>query len=213
MSLTVLWEHIFIVLCSVAMAVAMGIPLGIWCYLCPRAKKAIMWIVDVLQTIPALALLGIIMVIFGAGKQTVIIGVGLYSLLPIVNNTCLGLEQVDSGVKEAALGMGMGRTYRLFNVELPLALPTMFTGIRIAAVNSVGSAVFAAFVGGGGLGTLINNAIRVRNMGLLLQGTVTLMIIATVLDLGMSALERRLAIKNGANGSKQISEHERTVLE
>lgn len=213
MSLSILWEHIFIVLCSVAMAIVVGIPLGIWAYLCPKAKRAIMWIVDVLQTIPALALLGIIMVIFGAGKQTVIIGVGLYSLLPIVNNTCLGLEQVSAGIKEAARGMGMSRLYRLSRVELPLALPTIFTGVHIAAVNAVGSAVFAAFVGGGGLGTLINNAIRVRNMGLLLQGTVTLMIIATVLDLGMSALEKRLAIKNGAKGSKQISRSERTVTE
>lgn len=211
MSFNILWEHIFIVLCSVAMAVIIGIPLGMCCYLCPKAKRIIMWIVDVLQTIPALALLGIIMVLFGAGKQTVIIGVGLYSLLPIVGNTCLGLEQVSPGVKEAARGMGMSRIYRLFRVELPLSLPVIFTGIRIAAVNSVGSAVFAAFVGGGGLGTLINNAIRVRNMGLLLQGTVTLMAIATVLDLGMSALEKHLAVKNGTRVRKQKAE--RTVTE
>lgn len=211
MSLNILWEHIFIVLCSVAMAVIIGIPLGMCCYLCPKAKRIIMWIVDVLQTIPALALLGIIMVLFGAGKQTVIIGVGLYSLLPIVGNTCLGLEQVSPGVKEAARGMGMSRIYRLFRVELPLSLPVIFTGIRIAAVNSVGSAVFAAFVGGGGLGTLINNAIRVRNMGLLLQGTVTLMAIATVLDFGMSALEKQLAVKNGTRVRKQKAE--RTVTE
>lgn len=213
MTISVLWEHIFIVLCSVAMAILLGLPLGIWAYMCPKVKRAIMWIVDVLQTIPALALLGIIMVIFGAGKQTVIIGVGLYSLLPIVNNTCLGLEQVLPGIKEAARGMGMSRSYRLFRVELPLALPTIFTGVRIAAVNAVGSAVFAAFVGGGGLGTLINSAIRVRNMSLLLQGTVTLMIIATVLDLGMSALEKRLAIKNRAKGSKQITDNERTATQ
>lgn len=213
MTLNILWEHIFIVLCSVALAIAIGIPLGLWAYLSPKAKKAIMWVVDVLQTIPALALLGFIMVIFGAGKQTVIIGVGLYSLLPIVGNTCLGLEQVSPGVKEAARGMGMSRMYRLLRVELPLALPTIFTGVRIAAVNSVASAVFAAFVGGGGLGTLINNAIRVRNMGLLLQGTLTLMIIATVLDLGMGALERRLSMKSGAGRKKRIAENERTATE
>ncbi len=211
MSTTVIWEHILIVLCSVAMAIIVGIPLGICCYLCPKTKRAIMWIVDVLQTIPALALLGIIMVIFGAGKQTVIIGVGLYSLLPIVSNTCLGLEQVAPGVKEAAKGMGMSHTYRLLHVEFPLSLPTIFTGIRIASVNAVGSAVFAAFVGGGGLGTLINSAIRVRNMGLLMKGTVTLMIIATALELGMSALEKQLAVKNGVRGSKNTQTNERKV--
>lgn len=208
MNFNILWEHIFIVICSITLAVAAGIPLGVVCYLCPKIKRVIIWIVDVLQTIPALALLGIIMVIFGAGKQTVIIGVGLYSLLPIVGNTCLGLEQVASGIKEAARGMGMSRSYRLFHVEMPIALPVIFTGIRIAAVNSVGSAVFAAFVGGGGLGTLINSAIRVRNMGLLLQGTVTLMLIAVALDLGMGSLEKHLAKKNGINNIRRAISQE-----
>ena len=146
MTLKLLWEHIYIVLMSMALATVVGLPLGIVCYFCPKVRKPIMWVVDVLQTIPALALLGMIMVVAGAGKPTVIIGIALYSLLPIVSNTCLGLEQVDEGIKEAARGMGMGRWKRLQSVELPLAFPVIFTGLRIAAVNSVGSAVFAAFV-------------------------------------------------------------------
>ncbi len=195
MTLKLLWEHIYIVLMSMALATVVGLPLGIVCYFCPKVRKPIMWVVDVLQTIPALALLGMIMVVAGAGKPTVIIGIALYSLLPIVSNTCLGLEQVDEGIKEAARGMGMGRWKRLQSVELPLAFPVIFTGLRIAAVNSVGSAVFAAFVGGGGIGTLINKAVRIRDMGLLAQGTVTLMAIAVALDLGMGAIEKALAGK------------------
>ncbi|MEG0036298.1 MAG: ABC transporter permease [Oscillospiraceae bacterium] len=197
MKWTLLGDHIFIVLCAVALAIVVGLPLGILAYLFPRVRRPIMWIVDVLQTIPALALLGVIMVIFGAGKLTVIIGIALYSLLPIVSNTCLGLDQVAPGIKEAARGMGMGQFYRLIHVELPLAFPVIFTGMRIAAVNSVGSAVFAVFVGGGGLGTIINDAIRVRNMGLLAEGTLTLMLIAVVLDVGMGLIEKRLAKRNG----------------
>ncbi len=204
MTLKLLWEHIFIVVFSISLAVAVGLPLGITCYLCPKVRKPIMWIVDVLQTIPALALLGIIMVLAGAGKQTVIIGIALYSLLPIVSNTCLGLEQVAPGIKEAARGMGMGRWKRLTSVELPLAFPVIFTGLRIAAVNSVGSAVFAAFVGGGGIGTLINKAVRIRDMGLLAQGTLTLMAIAVVLDLGMGAIEKALANKNGISADRAL---------
>ncbi len=198
MTFSIFTDHLFIVVAAITLAVVIGIPLGICCYLYPKARKVILWIVDVLQTIPALALLGIIMVFAGAGKQTVIIGIALYSLLPIVQNTNLGLVQVDDGVKEAARGMGMGRFYRLLHVELPLAFPVLFTGLRIATVNAVGSAVFAAFVGGGGIGKVIYQAIRVENMGLLLRGTLTLMVIAVGLDLIMGFLEGRL--KSGATG-------------
>ncbi|MEG0876512.1 MAG: ABC transporter permease [Oscillospiraceae bacterium] len=197
MTWTYFGQHVFIVLCSVALAIAVGLPLGIICYFYPKAKKPIIWLTDVLQTIPALALLGVLMVFFGAGKTTVIVGIALYSLLPIVSNTFLGLNQVAPGIIEAALGMGMGKMYRLWHVELPLAFPVIFTGMRIAAVNAVGSAVFAAFVGGGGIGNVINDAIRIRNMGTLFQGTIVLMLIAVVLDLGMTAIEKQIAKRNG----------------
>ena len=95
---------------------------------------------------PALALLGIIMVFFGGSRTTVVVGLVLYSLLPVVRNTCTGLESVSPAVKEAALGMGMSKTYRLFMVEFPIAFPTIFTGIRIAVVTSISVAVFGTFV-------------------------------------------------------------------
>ncbi|NLW66062.1 MAG: ABC transporter permease [Clostridiales bacterium] len=194
-------EHLLIVVAAEVLALAVGLPLGVLCYFSPKARKPILWVVDVLQTIPALALLGIIMVLAGAGKQTVIIGIALYSLLPIVQNTNLGLLQVDPGVKEAACGMGMGRMYRLIHVEFPLAFPVVFTGVRIAAVNAVGSAVFAAFVGGGGIGTAIYKAIRIQNMNMLMQGTATLMAIAIALDLSMGWVEAR--IKRGHSSMKK----------
>ena len=202
MSWSLIFEHLFIVLAASILSVCIGLPLGILAYVFPKARKAILWMVDLLQTIPALALLGIIMVFIGAGKPTVIAGITLYSLLPIVRNTCLGLQEVDPGVKEAARGMGMSKAYRVLRVEFPLALPTVFTGIRIAVVSAIGTAVFAAFVGGGGLGGIITRAIRIQNMGLLLAGTGALMVIAVVLDLLMGRFEEM--VRKSRSGSRKL---------
>jgi len=202
MNWTVICEHLFIVLSASILSVAAGLPLGILSYAFPKAGKVILQIVDLLQTIPSLALLGIIMVILEPGKLTVIVGITLYSLLPIVRNTCLGLQEVDPGVKEAARGMGMSRPYRILMVEFPLAFPTVFTGVRIAVVNAIGTAVFAAYVGGGGLGGVITQAIRVSNLKLILLATGVLMIAAVVLDLGMGWFENRM--RNRPSGGRKL---------
>ena len=152
------------VIVALLFALIAGVPLGVLSYFYPRTGKIILRVVDLIQTTPALALLGIIMVFMGAGKPTVIVGLALYSLLPIVRNTVLGLNQVPSALKEAATGMGMTRMYQLRRVEIPLAAPIIFTGVRIAAVNAIGTAVFAAMVGGGGLGNIINTGIRQNDM-------------------------------------------------
>ena len=202
MSWSLILEHLFIVLAASILSVCIGLPLGILAYVFPKARKAILWMVDLLQTIPALALLGIIMVFIGAGKPTVIAGITLYSLLPIVRNTCLGLQEVTPGVKEAARGMGMSKPYRVLMVEFPLAFPTVFTGIRIAVVNAIGTAVFAAFVGGGGLGGIINRGIRIQDMTLILSGTGALMVIAVILDLLMGWFENQMRKARG--GSRKM---------
>jgi len=151
-----------------------------------------LWVVDLLQTIPALALLGLIMVVFGPTGTTVIIGLMLYSLLPIVQNTFVGLENIDSGIKEAAKGMGMTKLQRLLKVELPLAFPMVFTGIRIAVVTSIGTAVFGAIVGGGGLGSIINRAILIQDMNTLMLVTFILMAMSIIFDFGMGFIENKL---------------------
>ena len=111
MTWSLICEHLFIVLAASILSIAIGLPLGIWAYVSKTARPAILRAVDLLQTIPSLALLGIIMVFLDPGKLTVIIGITLYSLLPIVRNTCLGLQEVDPGVKEAARGMEIGRAH------------------------------------------------------------------------------------------------------
>ena len=204
MTWSLVFEHLFIVLAASILSICAGLPLGILAYLYPRARAVILRVVDILQTIPALALLGIIMVVLDPGKATVITGITLYSLLPIVRNTCLGLQEVDPGVKEAARGMGMSRAYRTLLVEFPLAFPTVFTGIRIAVVNAIGTAVFAAFVGGGGLGSVINRGIRVQDMTLILSGTGALMVISVALDLLMGWFERDVRRRGGGARSMWI---------
>ena len=185
--------HLSMVVVAIVIAVLVGIPLGLLCYLSRLARKVVLRVVDLIQTTPALALLGIIMVFLGAGKPTVILGLSLYSLLPIVRNVTLGLTQVSPAVKEAARGMGMTRLYSLFHVELPLALPMLFTGLRIALINAIGTAVFAASVGGGGLGNLINTGIRRNDVGMILSGTVVLMLMALILDNLMAFCEHRFS--------------------
>lgn len=192
MGFDVVLEHLYLVIVTSIFATIVGLILGVIVYLFKSIGSFILWIVDVLQTIPALASLGLLMIIFGGNSTTVIIGLVIYSLLPIVRNTYVGLESIDPGIKEAAIGMGMTKLQRLFKVELPLAFPMVFTGIRIAVVTSIGTAVFGAFVGGGGLGNTINRAILIQDMSTLTMATLSLMIMAVIFDYGMGFLEKKL---------------------
>ena len=132
------------------------------------------------------------MVFIGGNSFTVIIGLILYSLLPIVRNTYVGLSNIDPAIKEAATAMGMSKWYKLIHVELPLAFPVVFTGIRIAVVTSIGVAVFGTFVGGGGLGSIIYRGIHIQNMKLILSGTLALMAMAIIFDFSMAWIEKKL---------------------
>jgi osmoprotectant transport system permease protein len=196
-------EHLIIVAAALTLTIVIGLPLGVAAYMAPGLRKWILRITELLQTIPALALLGIIMLFLGAGKPTVITGLFLYSLLPVVQNTCTGFLLVSPGIKEAAAGMGMTRLYCLVRVEFPAAFPLVFTGIRISAVTSVGTAAFAAFVGGGGLGSVIYRGIRIANMTLILQGTAALLILAAGCDGIMALAEHHLHRRFSANKGKK----------
>ncbi|WP_303866440.1 ABC transporter permease [Acetobacterium wieringae] len=193
MDASIVLEHLYLVAMTVIFSVIVGLPIGVLAYLKPSVRKIVLWSVELLQTIPALALLGLIIIALGPGKMTVITGLVLYSLLPIVHNTFVGLESVDSGIKEAGKGMGLTQLDRLISVEIPLAFPMIFTGIRIATVTTVGVAVFATSVGGGGLGKVIYQGIRTQNMNLIVSGTVSLMIMAVLFDVLMIWINRRLA--------------------
>lgn len=192
MTLNMVLSHLLMVVLAVLLTIVIGVPLGICAYYFPKARRIILKVVEILQTVPALALLGVIMVFIGPGKPTVVIGLLLYSLLPVVLNAYTGLSEVDPALKEAATGIGMTRMNRLLQVELPIAFPLIFTGIRIATVTSIGVAVFGAFVGGGGLGSVIYESIRVSDIKMLLTSTLVLMGMAIIFDFVMGFIEKRL---------------------
>ncbi|MPW24587.1 ABC transporter permease subunit [Alkalibaculum sp. M08DMB] len=192
MSWTLIFQHLYLVIMATIGTIVIGLPLGVLAYLNKSFNRLILWSVDILQTLPALALLGVIMVFIGGNSLTVIIGLILYSLLPIVRNTYVGLTNIDPAIKEAATAMGMGKFYKLIHVELPLAFPVVFTGIRIAVVTSIGVAVFGTFVGGGGLGSVIYRGIHIQNMNLIMSGTLSLMAMAIIFDFSMAWIEKKL---------------------
>jgi len=185
-------QHLYLVGMAAGFTIISGLVLGILAYLYKPVRPFVLWTVDILQTIPVLALLGVLSIVAGSSSTTVTIGIVLYSLLPVVRNTYVGLTSVDPAIKEAATGMGMTKVQKIISVELQLAFPMIFTGIRIAIVTSIGTAVFGAVVGGGGLGSVINRAILIQDMDTLLEATLALMVMAVVFDFGMGYVEKRL---------------------
>ena len=189
-------EHIEIVAVSCGLAVLIGVGLGIAGTRRPVLRRISVTIASVLQTIPSLALFGFLLpvpLIGGIGKHTAILCLVLYSLLPILRNTIVGISSVDAPVREAAIAMGMTDRQLLRMVELPLAAPTILAGIRIALVTNIGTAVIAAVIGGGGLGELIFRGVASVNTLEILAGAIPAAALALLADAGMSALERRIA--------------------
>jgi osmoprotectant transport system permease protein len=188
-------EHIFIVAVSVGIAIAIGIPLGIWCVRRARAGRVMLRVVDAIQTIPSLALFGLLIpvpLIGGIGMRTAIVALILYSLLPIVRNTLTGIRGVDPLVLEAGVAMGFTDGQLLRQVELPLAMPMIVAGVRIATVIGIGVATIAAAIGGGGLGTLIFRGVAMVDTRLMLAGAVPAAVLALVADVVLSFVERKL---------------------
>lgn len=186
-------QHLVLVLLSTAVAVALGVPLGILMSRRPRLARPVLALAGVLQTIPSLALFGFLLplpLVGGVGARTAIVALVLYALLPILRNTYTGILQVDPAVAEAATGLGMTDGQRLRMVELPLALPVILAGVRIAAVVSVGTATIAAAVGAGGLGTYVFRGLATVDTRLVLAGAVPAAVLALAVDTLLAQVER-----------------------
>ena len=186
-------QHVILVLLSTAIAAAIGVPAGILLTRRPRLARPVLAAAGVLQTIPSLALFGFLIplpLVGGIGARTAIVALALYALLPIVRNTYTGILQVDPAVVEAATGLGMTDGERLRLVELPLALPVVLAGVRIAAVVSVGTATIAAAVGAGGLGTYVFRGIATVDTRLILAGAVPAAILALAVDALLARVEK-----------------------
>ncbi len=188
-------QHLWMVLVSLAIACAIGIPAGIAMTRRPRLEKAILGFANVVQTIPSLALFGFLIpvpFIGGIGARTAIVALVLYALLPVVRNTYAGIQGVDRSVREAGRGMGMTDGQLLWRVEFPLAMGVILAGIRVAAITSVGIATIAAAIGAGGLGVYIFRGVASVNTTLILAGSVPAALLALGTDAGLGWLERRL---------------------
>lgn len=186
--------HLDLVGEAILLAVALGVPLGIAATRARWVERVVLGLANVLQTIPGLALLGVLLIVFRGqiGKPPALAALVVYSLLPIIKNTILGINGVDRGVAEAAVGMGLTAWQRLTWVELPLAVPVLLGGVRVAAVASVGMATIAAAIGARGLGSYIYAGIQVSDPRQILLGAVPAALLALACDAVLGALERRL---------------------
>lgn len=185
-------EHMFIVSVAVAIAIVLGVVLGIVAYWVRYSDTVILWLAETIQTIPSLALLALLMIFFGLGNTTMIAGLVLYALLPIVRNTYTGLSNIPPHLKDAARGVGMSKLQRLVRLELPLSFPMIFTGIKIAIVNSLSIAVMGVLIGAGGLGYPIYRGIQTRNLERILSGAVPVVLMALIFDFVMTKIEQQL---------------------
>lgn len=193
-------EHIQLVLISMAIAVAIGVPLGIIAHRNRLVRSPILTVSSFFLTLPSLALFAIFIPVFGLGSPPAIAGLTLYALLPVVSNTMAGLASVDPAIVKASRGMGIGSFRRLLQIELPLAWPVIITGIRVSTQVIVGIAAIAVLVGGPGLGNEIFRGLRsIPNenaSNLVYGGTLAVVVIALLFD-AVFVLIRRLTTSRG----------------
>ncbi len=188
-------EHIGLTFFSLFLAILISLPLGIYISKKVRLAPITLGIAGVLQTIPSIALLGFMLPLLGIGVKPAIFALFLYALLPILRNTYTGIAEVEDSVIEAARGMGMTSFQILRKVELPLALPVIFAGIRTATVINVGVATLAAYIGAGGLGEFIFGGIALNNTYMILAGAIPAALLAIVFDQLLAWLQRLQARK------------------
>jgi osmoprotectant transport system permease protein len=199
-------EHIFLVFVSTGAAVLLGVPLGVLLTRVKELQTPVLGIANIMQTIPSLALFGLLIpipFIGGIGRTTAIIALALYSFLPVIRNTVTGILGVDAKVREAATAMGMTDWQVLKMVELPLAAPVILTGIRVAVVIAVGVATVAAAVGAGGLGTYIFRGLRQNDNNLLLAGAISSAILALAADFALGQFEKSFDFRNRVSPAKR----------
>ncbi len=188
-------EHAFLVLASVIIAVLLGVLAGIAITYYRPAAQIVLYICQVMMTVPSLATFGLLLPIFGIGFKTGVVALVLYSLLPIVRNTYTGIREIDDSVLQAAKGMGMGGWTVLLKVKLPLALPVIMAGIRTATVMVVGIGAIASYIGAGGLGELIFRGISRYNKDMILAGAVVVSLMALIADYLLRVAENRYNTK------------------
>lgn len=188
-------QHIYISAIALFFGIIVAVPAGIALTRANKLANPIINVVSALQTIPSLALLTLMLPIFGIGRTPAIIALFIYSLLPILRNTYLGMSNVNDEYRDVARGMGMSNIQSIFMVELPIALPTIMAGIHLSAIYVISWATLASYIGAGGLGDLIFSGLYNYQPELIFAGTIPVTIIALVVDFLLSKLERIMTPK------------------
>jgi len=191
-------EHLALVAIAMALAVVIGVPLGVALTRRRALERWVLGAANVIQTVPSLALFGFLIpvpLIGGIGGRTAVVALTLYALLPIIRNTYVGITGVDPAVIEAARGMGMTDGQLLWQVEIPLSLGVILAGIRVATVICVGVATIAAAIGAGGLGMYIFRGVAMVNNQVILAGAIPAAVLAVLADVSLGWAERRLTAR------------------
>lgn len=189
------FEHLYISVVALLLAMIVAIPLGVLLSKREKLSKISLTVAGILQTIPTLAILALMIPLFGVGKTTAIIALFIYILLPILNNTIVGVQNIDSNVKEAGRSMGMTNFQLRKDVELPLALPMILSGIRLSSVYVISWAALASYVGAGGLGDLIFNGLALYEPMMIIVGTILVTVLALIVDLILAQIEKWIVPK------------------
>jgi osmoprotectant transport system permease protein len=188
--------HLGLTAMALLLAVIVALPLSVVLYRYRTLSDAVLYVAGMIQTIPSIALLALMIPLFGIGVTPALIALFLYALLPVLRNTVMGLLTVNQDLKKVAQAIGLNAWNRLFMIELPLALPGILAGIRTAAVINVGTATLAAFIGAGGLGEFIVTGLALNNTRLILMGAIPAALLAIVMELLFEGLERLLVPKH-----------------
>lgn len=189
------WEQIYISAIALILGVLVAVPAGIILTRFPKTAKLVIGLTSMLQTIPSLALLAMMIPFFGIGKLPAILALFVYSLLPILRNTYIGLDNVDPVLKDSAKGMGMESVQSIFQVELPLAMPVIMTGIRLSAIYVIAWATLASYIGAGGLGDLIFSGLSLFQPELIIGGTIPVILLSLISDYLLGLLEKHMTPK------------------
>lgn len=199
--LSLLTTHLQLVVVAVACAILVAVPAGVLATRRPKLKGYILGMGNVAQSVPTIAIIFLVFPVLGIGFTTALVGLFTYALLPILTNTIAGIEDVDESTVEAARGMGMTDWEILREIQIPLALPVIFAGIRTASVITVGTAYLAFFIGGGGLGLWVVVGIKLFNMPQVLAGAIPGALLAIGMDSLFALVEHRLGGEGLQNAS------------
>lgn len=189
------WQQIYISAISLFLGIIVAVPISVILLKFPKTAKVVIALASMLQTIPALALLAMMIPFFGVGRVPAIIALFLYSLMPIMRNTYVGLIDVNPDTIDSARGLGMTKMQLILKVDIPLAMPVIMSGIRLSAIYVIAWATLASYIGAGGLGDFIFNGLSLYQPDLIFGGTIPVIILALLADYLLGQLEKKFSPK------------------